>query len=62
MAYSRTEIWSRRLNEIEPLITRYHRWATGDIVLINPDMMDRVGYAVTKQKIRDENRNIWQSQ
>ena len=56
MAFSKTERVSRKLDEIEPLITRYHRWATGEIVLINPDTLTRLQYAVTKQMIRSEDR------
>lgn len=55
MAFSKTERWSRRLDDLEKEITRYHRWATGEIVLINPDRLDSVHYAVTKQMIRSEN-------
>lgn len=56
MAFSRTDRWSRKLDGIEPVITRYHRWSTGEIVLLNPNAMDRLGYATTKQMIQSEDR------
>ena len=60
MAFSRSERWSRKLDEIEPVITRYQRWATEDVVLANPDTMDRLRYSVTKQMIRSEDRDLCQ--
>lgn len=60
MAFSKAERWVRRLDEIEPLITRYHRWATADIVLSNPDALTRLQYAVTKQMIQSEDRDLCQ--
>lgn len=54
MAFSRSERWSRRLDEIEPVITRHHRWATAEIVISNPDTMTRLQYAVTKQMMQSE--------
>ena len=57
MAFSKTERWSRKLDEIEPVITRYFRWATADIVLTNPDGLDRLRYAVTKQMIQSKDRD-----
>lgn len=58
MAFSKVERWSRKLDEIEPLITRYHRWATGDIVLIYPDTLNRLAYVVTKIIVQEENHDL----
>lgn len=60
MAFSRCEKWSRRIDEIEPVITRHYKWATADIVLTNPDALTRLQYAVTKQMIRSEDCDLCQ--
>ena len=60
MAFSKVEKWSRRLDEIEPVITRHYKWATADIVLSNPDALDRLRYAVTKQMVQSEDPDLCQ--
>lgn len=56
MAFSKVEKWSNRLDAIEKDLTKYHRWATGEIVLVYPERMDKVRYAVTKLSIQSEDR------
>ena len=60
MAFSKVEKWSNRLDAIEKDITKYHRWATGEIVLVYPERMDSVRFAVTKQMIQSEDRDLCQ--
>ena len=48
MAFSRVERWANRLDAVEYDINKYHRWATGEIVLLNPDTIQKFEYAVTK--------------
>jgi hypothetical protein len=59
MAFSKTEKFSRRLDEMEPEIARHHRWATAEIVL-SPDTLDRIRFSVTKQMIRSDDRDLCQ--
>jgi len=60
MAFSKTERWSRKVDDLEKEINKYHRWATGEIVLINPTRMDSVRFAVTKQCTQSEDRDLCQ--
>ena len=59
MAFSKTERVSRKLDGIEPKITRWHRWAVKDIIPFS-EVMDRLEYAVTKQIIQGKDRDLCQ--
>ena len=54
MAFSRIERWARRLDDVEKDINKYYRWATGEVVILSPDTMDRVRYAVTKLNLQSD--------
>ncbi|KAF5052424.1 hypothetical protein DSECCO2_408860 [anaerobic digester metagenome] len=47
MAFSKTERWSRRLDDLEKDINKYHRWTTGEVVPLT-DAVPKFHYAVTK--------------
>ena len=52
MAFSRTERWSKRLDEIERDIVKWQRWTRKDVIPI-ADAIPRLQYAVSKVVIEE---------